>query len=205
MKQQKKTLSNLNTRKDNTKTRILDATLQLIWKYGITNTTTKRIAEVAGVNEVTIFRKFKNKENLIAETYKIADSIMDPLKKFLKKDFPTVEDFLNRFGLMIYKQFLKNKEVHLSCLTELNNKNSEFVKSHIQGIRAIINLFNEKLHEMHKQGKIKKIYINDLSNIYHSSIIAAMIWNAINSRDVSNTDIKNFIKSMSKIVTDGIK
>jgi AcrR family transcriptional regulator len=205
MKQQKKILSVLNTRKDNTKERILNATLQLIWKYGITNATTKRIAEAAGVNEVTIFRKFKNKGNLIAETYKIADSIMDPLKKFLKKDFPTIEDFLNRFGLMIYKQFQKNKEVHLSCLNELENKDSEFVKSHIQGIKAIINLFNEKLHEMHKQGKIKKIYINDLSNIFNSSALAAFIWNSVNDKEISSTDIKKFIKSLSKILSHGIK
>ncbi len=204
MKKQKKTTPDSDTRKDTTKMRILDATLQLIWKYGITNTTTKRIAEEAGVNEVTIFRKFKNKGNLIAETYKIADSITDPLKKFLKKDFPTVEDFLYKFGLMIYRQFQKNKEVHLSCLNELGNKDSEFVKSHIQGIKAIINLFNEKLHEMHKQDKIKKIYINDLSNIFNSASLAAFIWNSVNDKEISSTDIKNFIKSLSKILTHGI-
>jgi AcrR family transcriptional regulator len=204
MKKQKKISSNPETKKDTTEMRILDATLQLIWKYGIANTTTKRIAQEAGVNEVTIFRKFKNKGNLIAETYKIADSIMDPLKKFLKKDFPTVEDFLYEFGLMIYGQFQKNKEVHLSCLKELGNKDSEFVKPHIQGIKAIINLFNEKLHEMHKQGKIKKNYINDLSNIFNSAALAAFIWDSVNGKEISSTDIKNFIKSLSKILTHGI-
>lgn len=205
MKKQKKIPSNLKTKKVSTKARILNATLQLIWKYGITNTTTKRIAEAAGVNEVTIFRKFKNKGNLIAETYKIADSITDPLKRFLKKDFQTVEDFLNSFGLMIYRQFQKNKEVHLSCLAELSNKDSEFAQSHIQGIRAIINLFNEKLQEMHKQGKINKTSITDLSNIYHSAMLAAFIWGSVNDKEVSEADMKKFIKNVSRILICGIE
>jgi AcrR family transcriptional regulator len=204
MKNLQNTNSSRKNYKKNTKRRILEATLQLIWRYGVKGTTTKRIAKTAGINEATIFRNFKNKESLIAETYKKADSIKDPLKEFLKYDFPTVEDFLNKFGLLIYKQFLKNKEIHLSCLKELGNKDSEFVKSHIYGIRAIINLFDKKLHEMHKQGKIKKNKINDLSNIYHSSILAAFIWHFINENGPSNDDIKNFIKSTSKILSRGI-
>jgi AcrR family transcriptional regulator len=197
--------SRFNISKDKTKARIIKATLQLIWKYGFQGATTKKIADAAGVNEVTIFRKFKNKENLIAETYNTADLKMYPLKNFLKKDFSTVEEFLNEFGLMIFKQFLKNKESHLLCLKEIGNKDLNFVKTHIKSIRIIIDLVNEKFYKMHKQGKIKKEFINNIANIYHSSTLAVFIWHCVNNKETSNADIKNFIKSLSKILTHGIK
>jgi len=205
MKQKKDKKNKFNNNKDKTKARIIKATLQLIWKYGFHGATTKKIAAAAGVNEVTIFRKFKNKENLIAETYNTADLKMYPLKNFLDKDFSTVEEFINDFGQMIFKQFLKNKESHLLCIKEIGNKDLEFVKTHIKSIRVIIDLFNGKLHDMLKERKMKKSYIDSISNIFHSSTLAVFIWHCVNNKETSNTDIKNYIKSLSKILTAGIK
>lgn len=45
--------------------RILDAAYALFREQGIDATTTRQIAEQAGVNEVTIFRRFGNKEGLV--------------------------------------------------------------------------------------------------------------------------------------------
>ena len=46
---------------DKTSQKIMNATIKLLEKHGITETTTAKIAKTAGVSEVTIFRKFKNK------------------------------------------------------------------------------------------------------------------------------------------------
>ena len=50
--------------KNDTKTKILDAALELFSKDGFKSTTTKAIAETASVNEVTLFRYFESKEKL---------------------------------------------------------------------------------------------------------------------------------------------
>ena len=47
--------------------RILDAALKVFASEGYTGTTTRRIAEEANVAEVTLFRKFQSKENLLRE------------------------------------------------------------------------------------------------------------------------------------------
>lgn len=52
------------TRAD-THDRILDATLACILEMGLSGVTTRAIATRAGVNEVTLFRKFGNKNNLL--------------------------------------------------------------------------------------------------------------------------------------------
>ena len=53
---------------DNTEEKIVRAAFDIIQKEGLTKATTKRIAAEAGVNEVTVFRKFKNKNNLVEIT-----------------------------------------------------------------------------------------------------------------------------------------
>lgn len=45
--------------------KIVNATFNILQKEGVKKATTKRIAAEAGVNEITIFRKFKTKGNLI--------------------------------------------------------------------------------------------------------------------------------------------
>lgn len=58
------------TELNNTEGKIIRATFKLLQQVGFTKTTTKKIAGEAGVNEVTIFRKFENKNNLIEVTKK---------------------------------------------------------------------------------------------------------------------------------------
>ena len=47
--------------------RILEAALKVFATEGYTGATTRKIAEEANVAEVTLFRKFKSKENLLKE------------------------------------------------------------------------------------------------------------------------------------------
>ncbi len=51
---------------DETRERILRAAAGLIAKQGYARTTTRAIAETAGVNEVTLFRHFGSKRNLLS-------------------------------------------------------------------------------------------------------------------------------------------
>lgn len=44
---------------------ILDAALQTIIEHGYSGATTRQIAEAAGVNEVTLFRRFGSKKNML--------------------------------------------------------------------------------------------------------------------------------------------
>jgi len=52
------------TNMDDTSQKIINATMSLIRDKGYVATTTKDIAKLAGVNECTLFRKFKNKKDI---------------------------------------------------------------------------------------------------------------------------------------------
>jgi AcrR family transcriptional regulator len=51
----------------NARERLLDAARDVFARFGAAGATTRRIAEVAGVNEVTVFRLFGSKESLLDE------------------------------------------------------------------------------------------------------------------------------------------
>lgn len=55
-----------------TRNALLDVTARLYAEHGWRGTTTRRIAEAAGVNEVTIFRQFGSKEALLLESIQTA-------------------------------------------------------------------------------------------------------------------------------------
>lgn len=54
---------------DATQTAVLDAVVACVEEGGFRSVTTRRVAEVAGVNEVTVFRRFGNKAQLIAAVF----------------------------------------------------------------------------------------------------------------------------------------
>ena len=51
-----------------TRDRIIEAALLAFARDGLQGATTRTIAQEAGVNEVTLFRHFQNKEGLLAAT-----------------------------------------------------------------------------------------------------------------------------------------
>ena len=63
--------------------KIINAAYTLFQKKGIDSTSTKEIAKVAKVNEVTIFRLFKNKKNLATKVVEIHGpaSVVDKFEK----------------------------------------------------------------------------------------------------------------------------
>ncbi len=55
----------MSTPRNPTRHRLIDAALELFAHQGVTDTTTRQIAELAAVNEVTLFRQFGNKHGLL--------------------------------------------------------------------------------------------------------------------------------------------
>ena len=50
---------------DEMQNRIIDAAMELIMEKGYSAATTRDIAKKAGINECTIFRKFKGKKEIV--------------------------------------------------------------------------------------------------------------------------------------------
>jgi AcrR family transcriptional regulator len=99
---------------ENTEQRILDAALRVFASEGYTGATTRKIAEEANVAEVTLFRKFKSKENLLKEVLvnnrTVFSSLDDLFHLFQKEKDIDLETELRILGKNIAKTMRDKKK-----------------------------------------------------------------------------------------------
>ncbi len=78
----------MSTSRNLTRQRLIQAAIDLFATQGVTETTTKQIAELAAVNEVTLFRQFGNKHGLLLAVIEDAQ-VFTQLGQSLVGDLPT--------------------------------------------------------------------------------------------------------------------
>lgn len=140
----------MNT-KNGTRSKIMNVAIKLFSEQGYYQTTTKQIANEAEVNEVTIFRHFKTKENLFQETTQnyVAEIHVDEIVKKLKG---------NSFSENI--QLLSRKYLDLCFVNEklykvqmkLADTEIEFVK--LQMSREFIKVLTDYFKELETKDEI---------------------------------------------------
>ena len=81
---------------NSTDEKIIRATFGILQREGFSKATTKKIAAEAGVNEVTIFRKFQNKKNLVEITKEYyLEIFLDTLEEIFDfNEDEGIEDYL---------------------------------------------------------------------------------------------------------------
>lgn len=93
---------------ENTDEKIISATFKIVQSEGVQKATTKKIAAEAGVNEVTIFRNFQNKKNLIETTidYYMATLIEKLNENFDFSEDEKIEDYLKKcfYGILDFSE-----------------------------------------------------------------------------------------------------
>jgi AcrR family transcriptional regulator len=75
-----------------TRQKIIQAAIELFASQGVSETTTKQIAELAQVNEVTLFRQFGNKHGLLLAVIEDAD-VFAQLGQSLAAELPAASSF----------------------------------------------------------------------------------------------------------------
>lgn len=140
-----------------TEKRILDATIELLDKVGWKGATTKRIAAEAGVNEVTLFRKFRSKELLLkAAKKRNANNFLKELDFLFKMDD---SGDIRMYLIRIWKNASK-----------MINKRINLIRISMEEVRGIP--FEEKVLP-----KISKMIIDHLAKYFKKQIDKGLIRN----------------------------
>lgn len=194
----------LKTEKLSTQQRILNATGELMCHHGYKGTTTKMIAEAAGVNEVTIFRYFKNKEGIILELIKEIDPSMTPVKDFLNQGFIDAEDLLTRFGAFLEEQLVLNKDILILSMREMGNEQSYLTTVFSKIVSTAVHLLGEKLRELYPAEKAKQFDFAAAAFMFINPLLTAfMVKNVLRAEIVP--DLKYLIKSNIQILLHGLE
>ena len=191
--------------RENTEEKIITATFNIVQKEGVQKATTKKIAAEAGVNEVTIFRKFENKKNLIEAT---KDYYMAKLLSKLEETFDfdedeSIEDYLKNcfHGILDFSQ--EDISIIRVAMQEINGESDK--KLLISRITdTIINKMEEFFKLQLEKGEIKTVNSKAISVMCFSIIFqSTILWQIYGNNGDMDSDI--FADDYLDIIFNGIK
>lgn len=189
---------------DKTEQKIVDATIFLLDKEGMNGTTTKKIAKKAEVSEVTVFRKFKSKDNLlkIAKIY-YSDYFLEKISDiFTNYEDTDLESLLKNTWWKLVNFLDNNLDIIKIALDELMSSPEEekmFSKFSDEVLKNLTNIFQEQIDK----GKIRKINPSAAALTVFSVIVEGIIFWKFESK-VSNDDINKYLDDFLDIFINDI-
>ena len=189
---------------DKTEQKIVDATIFLLDKEGMNGTTTKKIAKKAEVSEVTVFRKFKSKDNLlkIAKIY-YSDYFLEKISDiFTNYEDTDLESLLKNTWWKLVNFLDNNLDIIKIALDELMSSPEEekiFSKFSDEVLKNLTNIFQEQIDK----GKIRKINPSAAALTVFSVIVEGIIFWKFESK-VSNDDSNKYLDDFLDIFINGI-
>ncbi|MBQ8017346.1 MAG: TetR/AcrR family transcriptional regulator [Methanobrevibacter sp.] len=185
--------------------RIINASFHILEKEGISGATTKKIATQAEVSEVTLFRKFENKQKLIeaAKDY-YCNNLISKLEEIFESTPETsVEEYLTSCfykvaNLTDYE--LNIIKVGLEEVRNIPTENKVFLRISETIILKLKNFFSLKI----QQNEIRKINPEILAlNMFSILFESIILWKVYGK--TPQYPIDKYIEDFLDIILNGIK
>ena len=187
---------------DETQEKILNATMVLVMEKGYTATTTKDIAKRAGVNECTIFRKFKGKKEII----KAAMSLPEWNPGLRETDFVCTGELFQ--DLCCFSEVYMKKVTPKMVKISLGLRSPDLYEITKDGIREIPETFKKVLvnyfTEMKKQGKIRTDNVESLAVSFLAQNFGYVFFKASFGDELTEIETKEYIESSVRHFINGI-
>jgi AcrR family transcriptional regulator len=189
---------------NDTRTRILEAALKTFSQEGYGGATTRKIAREAGVNEVTLFRHFGNKENLFSElvrTYSLIPEILD-LSVREKTSFADKIRELTAHALHI----LTERKDLISILLSEGAKQPRQGKVMLQGGPGQVLLhLTGLIRQAQEKGEMKKIDPESAARVLMGALFTFVVFQKIlPGEKLFPIDEKKFQKTFIEIFLHGV-
>ncbi len=187
---------------DEVQNKILNSTMMLIMEKGYTATTTKDIAKKAGINECTIFRKFKGKKEIVAAAMTLPE--WNPCLK--ESDFEYTGELVKDLCSFarVYLAKVTPKMVRIS----LGLRSPDLYEITKDGIREIPDTFKKVLvkyfTEMQQQNKIQTDDIESLVVAFLAMNFGFVFFKASFGDELTGLQPKDYIESSVRNFVNGI-
>lgn len=188
---------------DETAQKVIDATMSLVRDKGYVATTTKDIAKLAGVNECTLFRKFKSKKDIVlagVEQEKWRGNLTPEIFQSVKWELaPDLEMFMSEYMNRITPDFV-NLSIGLRA-PQIYEATAPFIMKVPQAfLLSLIEYFNE----MEQRGKLPHLDFECLAMTIFSSTFGYTFLNASFENNLSAVDRERFVKQSVETFIRGI-
>ena len=188
---------------DDTSQKIIDATMALIRDKGYVATTTKDIAHLAGVNECTLFRKFKIKKDIVlngvAQEKWRANISPELFQNVVWELEPDLEMFMTAYMDRITPDF-----VNLSIGLRAPQLYDETAPLIMKVPQAFISSLIEYFEKMEQLGKIRHMDFESLAMTIFSSTFGYTFLKSSFNQELTGLDREQFIKNSVAVFLNGI-
>ena len=188
---------------DDTSQKIIDATMALIRDKGYVATTTKDIAHLAGVNECTLFRKFKNKKDIVlngvAQEKWRANITPELFQNVVWELGPDLEMFMTAYMDRITPDF-----VNLSIGLRAPQLYDETAPLIMKVPQAFLSSLIEYFEKMEQLGKIRHMDFESLAMTIFSSTFGYTFLKSSFNQELTGLDREQFIKNSVAVFLNGI-
>lgn len=173
--------------------RILDAAMIVFSENGFKGATTIKIAKEAGVNEITIFRKFKSKENLLKAVIekKLSETLARLDHILCEEKSADVEVCIKTLAISL-NQFLDERMDFIFMLVTQGRKKPEIMGLFTQFRKKLVEHLSEYFQEQMNQGNIRKVDPELLAFSLFSFIFNKSLSKKIFKEHFINDDAKSF-------------
>ena len=188
---------------DETSQKIIDATMALVRDKGYVATTTKDIARLAGVNECTLFRKFKNKKDIIlhgVEQEKWRGNLTPEIFKNVQWELqPDLEMFMREYMERITPDF-----VRLSIGLRAPQIYAETAPLVMKVPQAFLSSLVQYFGEMEARGKLPHLDFECLAMTIFSSTFGYTFLSASFDQNLSKVRREDYIRQSVATFVQGI-
>jgi len=185
-----------------TREKILSAALSLFGKKGYAGTSTREIAEHAGINHITLFRHFGNKENLFRESVISRKTSRDYFPKIEALFNGEIEHDLKVMAKAYFEENIPNKDVTWIFMREIH-QDKELEKMFFEYPKKLFLHLEEYLTKLHEQGKIPKGNFKYTANFFYSLLSSILIFQLTlpHMNESINPNIDEMINEVVKLFT----
>ena len=188
---------------DETSQKIIDAMMGLIRDNGYVATTTKDIARVAGVNECTLFRKFKNKKDIVlkgVEQVKWRGNVtIEAFQNVVWELKPDLEMFMTEYLNRMSKDF-----VNLSIGLRAPQIYDETAPLIMKVPQAFLSSLLAYFYKMEEKGKLPHLDFECLAMSFFSSTFGYTFLKASFDDGLSKVKQADYIKNTVEVFCNGI-
>ena len=188
---------------DETREKIINATMHLVMDRGYSLTTTKDIALKAGVNECTIFRKFKGKKDIVLSAMKLPEWRPD-LKE---EDFSIYTGELEQ-DLIKFSNLYMEKVTPQMVKVSIGLRTPELIGDTAAGIMAVPAVFKNSMaayfDEMQRLGRIKNAESESLAMMFLSMTFGFVFLQASFGDQLSSLSKQDYVNASVRTFVQGI-
>jgi len=180
-----------------TEKKILLAATKLFSESGYSGVSTRKIAEQAGVNEITIFRYFKSKSNLLQAVITHFAFEGNIIHKISKEITGNIKDDIFIFANVYYMFLENNIKMYKIQIREIDEKGKKFTNS-IEYTEFMKKYFKHKVEEGKFKGDpnlVSASIVSMIMGIFTLKEYAPSIYHDTDFREL----ITRFVEDVTKL------